>query len=148
MDCQIYQKEISGLLDGELDDKSAKRLKEHLAVCPTCSAIHERMKALGDNLKAVQASKPSPALAEKVKAAVARERERAEDRLLVPLRAQLPLAAVLVLLAVGLGNLAGQSMTDLLTADRSEEIIELVTVNGDRSFADLVMDVGSEENSP
>ena len=42
-ECGQFQPMMSGHLDGELDDDSARKLQKHLAECPRCSAEYQKL---------------------------------------------------------------------------------------------------------
>jgi hypothetical protein len=58
-----------------------------------------------------------------------------------------PLLALIVLLAIGVGNLAGRSMTEILVGDQSEAKLEYLLTDAGQSFSDIVLDIAVEENS-
>jgi hypothetical protein len=58
-----------------------------------------------------------------------------------------PLFALIVLLAIGVGNLAGRSMTEILVGDQSEAKLEYLLTDAGQSFSDIVLDIAVEENS-
>ena len=60
---------------------------------------------------------------------------------------QVPVFAMIVLLAIGLGNLAGRSMTEILVGDQSEVKLEYLFTDAGQSFSDIVLDIAVEENS-
>ena len=54
---------------------------------------------------------------------------------------------MIVLLAIGVGNLAGRSMTEILVGDQSEAKLEYLLTDAGQSFSDIVLDIAVEENS-
>ena len=59
----------------------------------------------------------------------------------------MPLFAIILLLAIGLGNLAGRSMTEILAGDQSEAKLDYLLADAGQSFSDIVLDIAGEENS-
>ena len=49
--------------------------------------------------------------------------------------------------AIGVGNLAGRSMTEILVGDQSEAKLEYLLTDAGQSFSDIVLDIAVEENS-
>jgi hypothetical protein len=54
---------------------------------------------------------------------------------------------MLLVLALGLGNMAGKSMTSYFLDGQPDTKAEFPTLDTDNSLADAVLDLGSEENS-
>ncbi len=147
MNCNEFQKQISSLIDGELKGPVKSVLQLHLERCPDCRKIHERMIAVTDNVKAIRGPLEAFALAQRVKERVASEKARQEDKEFFPAWSKVTVMAMAVLLAVGLGNLAGRSVNEMLNVNRSETMLDYVIPYQSGSLAEVVMDIGSEENS-
>jgi len=147
MDCSKYEKLISKLIDGELGETSSEALKSHLAACSVCRHTYERMAALNRSLTAVGLYRPPSALASRVKARLADGGAQSARRYFPPAWSQVPLFAMIVLLAIGLGNLAGRSMTEILVGDQSESKLDYLLADAGQSFSDIVLDIAGEENS-
>lgn len=146
MNCEYYCKQLSAQVDGELDHPLARDLEEHLAACPECRAFREHVVMLGRELQAIAAAKPAIGVAERVKERVARERERRFDRGLLPAWTRVPLVAMIALVAVGLGNAAGRSISAMIASERSTDSVEYLLADQGPSFADVLMENGNEEN--
>lgn len=146
MDCSEYQKHISMLIDGELGEHSSEALKGHLAACSACSNTYERMAELHKILNAAELSWSPPMLAARVKGRLA-EKSAPPGRLFASAWRQVPLFAVIVLLAIGLGSLAGHSMSEILLGDTSEAKLQYLISDAGQSFSDIVLDIAVEENS-
>ena len=148
MDCNDYQKHMSMLIDGELGQHSSQALETHLAACSGCRNAYERMAALNRALKDVDLYRPPSMLASRVKARLA-ERECAADGAPISLLhgGQCHCSRMIVLLAIGVGNLAGRSMTEILVGDQSEAKLEYLLTDAGQSFSDIVLDIAVEENS-
>jgi len=147
MDCSDYQKHMSMLIDGELGQHSLQALESHLAACSVCRNAYERMTALNRTLKDVDLYRPPSMLASRVKARFAQESGQPTGRLFPSAWRQVPLFALIVLLAIGVGNLAGRSMTEILVGDQSEAKLEYLLTDAGQSFSDIVLDIAVEENS-
>lgn len=147
MNCSEFQQQISSLIDGELKGPVRSVLQLHLERCPDCRKIHERMIAVTDNVKAIRGPLEAFALAQRVKERVASEKARQEDKEFFPAWSKVTVMAMAVLLAVGLGNLAGRSVNEMLNVNRSETMLDYVIPYQSGSLAEVVMDIGSEENS-
>ena len=147
MNCREYQKLVSLLIDGELDEERKASVEQHTAVCPTCSEFYQDAVSLQSALGlSFDVSEPS-GLALRVKAAIARERERASHVFLIPRWVQAPLVAVLVIAAVGLGSLAGQSLSSIMQSGDPQSALEMLVPAPDPSFAQVLVDIASLENS-
>jgi len=147
MNCSEFHKQISLLVDGELKGSDREALQLHLELCPDCRVIHQRMAAIADNVKAIRGPVSSLSLAQKVKERVALERTRQEEKEFFPGWTRVPLVALVTLLAVGLGNLAGRSVNEMLAPHRAEAMLEYMIPDQNGSLAEVVMDIGVEENS-
>ena len=147
MDCIEYQKNMSMLIDGEQGHLPLEALEAHLAACSGCRNAYERMGALNRALKDVDLYRPPSMLASRVKARLAEENAPRRERRFPLAWAQVPLFAMIVLLAIGLGNLAGRSMTEILLGEQSEAKLEYLLTDAGQSFSDIVLDIGVEENS-
>src|SRR4030042_6804782 len=110
MKCSEFHRQISLLIDGELRGPAAEALQLHLKQCPECRGFHQRMVAIADEVKAILGPVPSLSLADRARDRVAVERSRGWAKQFFPAWSQVPLVALVVLLAIGLGNLAGRSV--------------------------------------
>jgi predicted anti-sigma-YlaC factor YlaD len=147
MDCNDYQKHMSMRIDGELGQHSLQALETHLTGCSECRNAYERMAVMNRALKDVDLYRPPSMLASKVKARFAVENARRRERHSPLAWAQVPLFAMIVLLAIGVGNLAGRSMTEILLGNQSEAKLEYLLTDAGQSFSDIVLDIAVEENS-
>ncbi|MBI4965583.1 MAG: zf-HC2 domain-containing protein [Desulfomonile tiedjei] len=147
MNCSQFHKQISLFLDGELAEPLREALKLHLDRCPDCRRVFERMAAMNNELQSIPGPVPSRSLARRIKERVELERTRREGRELFPAWSRVPLMAMVILLAVGLGNLAGRSVTDMLNINRTEAMLDYMMPDQDGSLAEVVMTIGVEENS-
>ncbi|MDQ7784069.1 MAG: zf-HC2 domain-containing protein [Desulfomonilaceae bacterium] len=148
MSCTKYQQMISKLLDGELHEPAAESLRLHVSRCKECRAFAERTTALEQDLRILQEIRPRSALAEQVKERIAGLRSGSPSRLWFSAWVQLPLAAVLVLCALGVGNLAGKSLSEMLVSHREAGSIDLLVTDAGHSFTDVLLEIGGEGNTP
>jgi len=146
MNCQSHQKNISKLLDGELGLAAAAELLRHLAACGDCRRVHERMTCMDQDLKALALAEAPPDLADRVKARVSSLGDQPSHGIFSPVWKQASILAMTVLLAIGVGNLAGRSVSKALLIYDAESALEMIAPDAGESLADLVMDVGTEEN--
>lgn len=142
-----YQKQISLLQDGELNESSARDLLAHLTECPNCMRVYEDMASLNSTLATVKLSLPDGSLARKVKAGIAGGEQAVEYRWKFTLLKQVPVWALIAILAVGVGNMAGKTLTEALNGQDSAQKLESLLQDNGESFADVVLDLGQGENS-
>ncbi len=147
MECSDYQIRISALIDSELGEPSPEALKKHLAACSDCRNTYERMAAMNKSLTAVGLYGPPSALAARVKAKLGDAGAQSARRYFPPAWGRVPLFAMIVLLAIGLGNLAGRSMTEIVTGNKSDTKLDYLLADAGQSFSDIVLDIAGEENS-
>ncbi len=148
MDCRKRENQISMLLDGELGSSASDELLAHIAVCKTCRSLHQQMIALNADVEALAQVLAVPSdLATKVKQRVSGVKNREYDRHLALVWRRVPIVVMTVLLAIGVGNLAGRSVSRILLPDRMDSTMEVIMPDAGESLGDLLMDVVPEENS-
>lgn len=147
MNCGIYRKNISLLLDGLLAEPAVGRLLAHLDSCPECREVYEGMLAVNETLKSALLSCPRGGLAERVKERIASQGRVRETGRSMPLWGSVPLVAALVLIALGVGNFAGRSLTGLVALERPESRLEFLVADNGSSFADVMLDMRGGEGS-
>ncbi len=148
MNCREREKQISMLLDGELKPDASEELVEHLAMCERCRIVRDRVLALNADLKAGVNSVAMPSvLPIRVKERISAARNREFDKGLAIIWRQVPIMAMIVLLAIGLGNLAGRSISNILLPDRHNTIVQAIMPDAGESLGDLLVDVLPEGNS-
>ena len=125
MSCIKFHEMISKLVDGELSEPAVAQLRSHMSQCEECRSFYEHIGRLDDNLQAMESTLPSTALAIRVKDRIADLRRGNGNSRWFPSWIQVPLVAVLVLCALGVGNLAGKSLSQMITSDRYQTGIEL-----------------------
>ena len=142
MDCREYEKQISRLVDGELADSAAERLRSHITACSTCSARFERLATLEEDLRRLKSIRPSADLAASVKERLAGEIGPIPEGSLLPSWSRIPVMALIVLIALGLGNLAGRTIGYEFLDELSNRTVELLAVERGPSFADAMIEIG------
>ncbi len=145
MECGKYKEQISLMIDGELDISASEALKAHLADCPECRRFHARLHALNMALGSVSCFAAGPALAERVKERLSRRKSHrfASDSVIW---LKVPVMAMIILLAIGLGNLAGRSISDFITSTGLHSSAELIASDSENSLSDALLDLSAEEN--
>ncbi len=147
MDCREREKQISMLLDGELESSASDELLAHIAACETCRSLHERLVVLNADMEALAQIFTIPSdLATKVKERISAAEDREYGRRLTLLWRRVPIVVMTVLLAIGVGNLAGHSISHILFPARTDSALEVLTLDTGQSLGDLLMDVVPEEN--
>jgi predicted anti-sigma-YlaC factor YlaD len=147
MSCVKYQQMISQLLDGELQAPAAEELRIHLGRCSDCRTFSQGIAALDQDLRTIESVLPRSALAEQVKERIADLRSNTVERHWFPSWVQIPLVAVLVLCALGVGNLAGRSLSGMFVPERKAKAIDLLVTDAGHSFTDVLLEIGMEGNT-
>lgn len=148
MDCRKRENQISMLLDGELESSASDELLAHVATCKACRSLHERIIALNADMEALAQVSTIPSdLATKVKERISAVKGRKYHRHLALVWRQVPIVVVTVLLAIGIGNLAGRSVTRILLPERIDSAMEVLVPDTGESLGDLLLDVVPEESS-
>lgn len=142
-----YQKEISLLLDGELDSASQRKLLDHLSECADCVRVYEEMVSLNDSLATVKFSLADHSLADKVKARISGDSSSVSDAWKFSLLKQVPIWALIAVLAVGVGDKAGKTLTEALSAQDSSPKMDTLLQDSSESLSDIALDFGMAENS-
>ncbi|MEW6111238.1 MAG: zf-HC2 domain-containing protein [Thermodesulfobacteriota bacterium] len=146
MRCGDYQRIIGRFVDGELDARGISTVQEHLSSCAECRAFLERLTLLDRSLKSVPRLEPRMSLAGMVKARIAEERQGSQTSIFVPRWIQVPVAVALIMVAVGLGNLAGRTLTDILEGPPPDASLELLVSSPGMSFGEVLTEIQSQEN--
>ncbi len=107
MRCQKVKRKLSAFLDGELSEKKASRIAEHLSGCQNCQQEVAFLSSLWERLEEMREVDPSPYFWTRLNARITQAEERSFsldrvrgilDRLLVPATA---IAALVVGLWIG-----------------------------------------------
>lgn len=146
MRCGDCQKIIVRLVDGELDAGGMTTVREHLSSCAECSAFLERMTLLDRSLKSMPRHEPGMSLARMVKARIAEEKRGSQTSIFVPRWIQVPVAVALIMVAVGLGNLAGRSLTEILEGPPPDASLELLVSPPGMSFGEALAEIQDQGN--
>ncbi len=147
MGCREYEKGISRLIDGEAGESEAEALRRHLEICLTCRGEYERILGLNRVLAVDENYSPPAALATKIKAGLMEENARGRESKFPVAWSRVPLFAVIVLLAIGLGGIAGRSVTGILTGNTLATKLDYLLPDAGDSFSDFVADIAVGENS-
>jgi len=147
MNCSAFRKQISLLLDGALDEATAATLKAHMAGCADCQRFHDRIAAIDVTLRENRAVFPPAALTERIKSNVEAYRARKEGREFFPVWSHVAVLALVLLLAVGVGNLAGRLVTDVFTQQRADAFVDQLIPGQNGWVSDAFIELGAEERS-
>lgn len=126
MRCRTIQRKLSVFLDGELSEKQASRIAEHLSGCPVCQQRAESLSSLWEQLGEMREIDPSPYFWTRLSARIAQTEERrfSLDKVRGMLdRMLLPATAVA---AAAIGLWIGGSLCDVYRTDRSHELNQAV----------------------
>lgn len=142
MKCEEIQKQLSVMVDRESPPESSEKLLAHLQTCHECSAFYENAQQMNRIMNSAQMVLPNSALANVVKERIARKREGASPRKLVSFWKSAPVYAMVILLAVGMGNMAGNSLTKAIMNSGEENSLELIIPNGTEYLSDIFTEIG------
>ena len=141
-----YQKRVSLLVDGALEQSSVDELLAHLEECAECTRAYEKMMSLNKALANVKPSLADRSLSNKVKIRISGESNSAGYAWNFSLLKQVPIWALIAILAVGVGDMAGKTLTEALNSyDTSHNLENLIQDNGE-SLTDVLIDFGQSEN--
>ena len=140
--------QISSFVDGELPESEAASVEEHMKLCDECRQVRETMVSLNASLSSLGAAVDSKALAERVKASIAKQRETGYQGLSLPLWARGALVTAILVIAVGLGAEAGTRVSELYYQDPYEVVLDQLASETSPGFAAVMVDLGSQENTP
>lgn len=146
MNCRSHQKNISMLLDGELGSAAAAELLRHLAACENCRRVHERMTSTDRDITALALAEAPPGLADRVKTRISSIGDKSSRSVFSSIWKPASVIAMTVLLAIGLGNLAGRSVSEALLIGDAESTLDVIAPDAGKSLADLLMEVETEGN--
>lgn len=148
MKCEDFQIQISKLLDDEFHGKSSGELFGHLRSCPECSMFYERTKQIDKDLKAVSLALPDSALAKRIQEKIKQKTGRTQKTQSVPVFwRRIPVYALVALLAVGVGNVAGKTLTQALLNQNSETTLDLMIPDGNVYISDIFSDISQGEQA-
>ncbi|MGD9818542.1 MAG: anti-sigma factor [Desulfomonilaceae bacterium] len=144
MKCEDFQKRISKLIDKELSTDSLDALHRHLLSCADCSEFYERSKDINQVLSSATFVLPNTALAQRVKEKITNKTKGSTIESRPTFWRSVPVYAMVALLAVGVGNLAGKTLVQNLLDQNSESALELMIPNGTEYLSDIFVDIGQE----
>jgi anti-sigma factor RsiW len=146
MKCAEFKERLSVLLDGEMTQPEAKALNEHISLCQDCERAYARMATLDHRVRRLPEPAVHTALASKVKAELFGEKRSTWEILPFSVWRKVPVLMLILVFALGLGNVVGKSMTSLLLDAKVDTRAEFLAQDTDHSLADTVLDISSEEN--
>ena len=118
-----FQDLIHPYVDGELDIVNARELEKHLADCPECRALEQRVRTLSAGLQQSGAAHRAPAhLRRSVRRALRKEAKESDARLWIPL-AVAACAIVLLGLAIVRGPVSQRGIADELVANHVRSLL-------------------------
>lgn len=144
MKCTDQRRALSALLDGELSSDDMSSLEAHLEECADCRAYADELRRLDADIASMPRVRADRDLSRRVKAAISEERTREAERL--PLWTKVPVTALILITALGLGSLAGDSVSAILLGEPARSQSAMI-MPGDSppSLADVMSDVGAGE---
>jgi anti-sigma factor RsiW len=117
--CIQVRAQLEALIDGEVDDAGATRLRAHLADCPGCRAHHAEATSLPNRLAALGSPEPPPALIDGVL-------RRARGETIGPLGLWGPLAVEVLLATVAFWYVSGLNGLSLLVQRTASDVGSLI----------------------
>lgn len=142
-----YQKRISLLVDGELNEASAGDLLAHLTECPDCMRVYEQMASLNNTLAKVTISIPESHLAARVKALISGEPREPWAGWNLSILKQVPIWALIAILAIGVGDMAGKTLTEALNNEEAPPRLDTLLQDNGESLSEIMINFGQGENS-
>jgi anti-sigma factor RsiW len=145
MECKHASNLISRLIDGEIDETSARDVRVHIESCSGCAREYRSLMGLHEYLSVLPHVEPHPSLALRVKEALAGRGRADAPPASSALWWRVPVWAFLVLLAVGIGNQAGRNLTSAVFPQLAHEpLMEQVLLENTPAFSDVMMELGTE----
>lgn len=145
MSCTRYETTISRMLDGELDHPSAHELRMHLNDCARCRKLYHRLSELNGSIAEMPVPFPAPDLSLRVKERIASAGEASPAKRLVPPWGRAVAFAMAVVVALGVGNLVGKSLSSVVFERvKPDPGIELLVLENGQSFSDAILEIGPE----
>jgi predicted anti-sigma-YlaC factor YlaD len=142
-----YQKRISLLVDGELNEASTGDLLAHLTECPDCMRVYEQMASLNNTLAKVTISIPESHLTGRVKALISGEPKETWVGWNLSLLKQVPIWALIAILAIGVGDMAGKTLTEALNNEEAPPRLDTLLQDHGESLSEIMINFGQGENS-
>lgn len=148
MNCRERQKQISMLADGELGEVAAIDLRNHVTSCRECSEFMKSVAAVNETLRSLPSPAPRPGLNLAIKAAVEEKFGTAPRPIGMPRWAQVAVYGAAIITALGVGKLAGRSMSDVIVSGAADHTYELsADLDSGASFVDLAVEIGAKERT-
>jgi hypothetical protein len=147
MDCRKCLELIPMLLTERLEESDSSDVRRHISLCSECGKAYDRMAVFLAGLRSMKEINATPWLAQRIKSEIAAERYPA-SRILLSKWVQAPVMALVILLAVGVGNLTGARLSEILVATGSEQTPAFVLDDQASSIDDLIMKIDTNESIP
>ncbi|MBM3300784.1 MAG: zf-HC2 domain-containing protein [Deltaproteobacteria bacterium] len=147
MSCRDYERMISLLLDGRLAEASIEELRLHLGRCAECQVLYRRLRSLNEQVEGLERPVPAAELAEKIRQRIASSQADQEHERWVIGWKPVPLLATVVVMALVIGNLAGDSLSPIIIKDRHAQQVELLVTENGQSFSDAILEISNTETS-
>lgn len=144
MKCKDQRRALSAWLDGELSSDEISSLEAHLDNCADCRAYTDKLRRLNADVASMPSVRPDPNLSRRAKNVIAEERAREVAQLSV--WTKVPVTALILITALGLGSLAGKPVSEILLDEPARSQSAMI-MPGDSppSLADVMSDVGAGE---
>lgn len=144
MSCQEFQKDLSALLDCERTAVDKERLEEHLKSCKECAFLWRRMNEAQEHVRRISSGLvDEKALTQRVKSRIASRAEAYAPRRGLEAWGRVPVFALIVLIALGMGNYAGRSLMEVLFPVNEEPVAEALLLENGGSFGEIFIDLTS-----
>jgi anti-sigma factor RsiW len=148
MNCSQFQQDLSALLDGELDGPKKEALEGHLLGCPECSMALAQMRTVMDQVRYLSwQTMAGEFLANKVKQRIAEKTSRGTMGQGLRVWGRVPVFAALILIALGMGNFAGRSVSEVLFPATPESLNETMLLDNGESFGDIFLELTQSDRS-
>lgn len=144
MNCQNVQKKLSALLDGEETGLEKERLEEHLKSCEECSQAWRQMRIVTQRVTHMKGYPvDEKELTDKIKRRIATRSGNNVHELGLGLWARVPVFALLLLIALGMGNYAGRSLIEVFLPPTEDPLTETLLLENGSSFGDVFLELTS-----
>lgn len=145
MKCEDFQKQISRLIDKELPASSSGALLNHLQACTKCLDFYDKTIEINQVLNSAQVVAQNSALAQRIKDKITQKRRGIVGESVPTFWKRAPVYALVALLAVGVGNIAGKTLTQAILSQNPETNLELMIPNGTEYVSDIFSDMSQGE---
>lgn len=98
--CEDIKEKISLLIDNELEEEEARKIKEHIEGCEDCARLYEEMKLIASELKAIEEIEPPKELHNSIMKEVRAVKKEKKKISFFDFKQLLPTAACFVIMCV------------------------------------------------